>query len=331
MFDGVAGTTAVTLTANRTAAAAPIADLAVEAEREEERPAGEQLKRPGAELGDGRDRAPARLPEDAAGRCGPASALADRASDAGDPALAVGRDQRGASSTTTSSSSGASETRKTFSVLDWKRSVVLTMIPPSIDQGDDVERRLGDDGADQHRERLAHAADPAGEDHRPGGLAEAGRQGRRHQHPDHRRRGDVAAADGRPGSAARTIAVQEAARTNSEATIRAQATATQVTSEPTMLSATLSTPIFRAARAVSPMPSTAGDAEADPARGAAAAPPAGARVEARRGAWRAAGAAVEPDQPEAAGDGLGLADRGRHGPHRALVDLGDLVGDPGQA
>ena len=47
MFDGVAGTTAVTLTANRTAAAAPIPIAArVEPERGEQREAGEQLHRP---------------------------------------------------------------------------------------------------------------------------------------------------------------------------------------------------------------------------------------------------------------------------------------------
>ena len=40
------------------------ADLVVEAERGEQRPAGEQLQRPGAELGEGGERARAGLPED---------------------------------------------------------------------------------------------------------------------------------------------------------------------------------------------------------------------------------------------------------------------------
>ena len=59
---------------------------------------------------------------------------------------------------------------------------------------------------------------------------------------------------GRRGSAARTIQYQEAARKKSESAISAQATRTQVRSERTMLSTTFSTPIFRAAMAVSPTP-----------------------------------------------------------------------------
>ena len=114
-------------------------------------------------------------------------------------------------------------------------------------QGDEVEQGLGYQGAEQHREGLPHAADAASQRHRPGRLAEAGRQGRRHQHADHRRRGDVAAADGRVGSAARTIQYQEAARKKSESAIRPQATQTQLRSERTMLSTTLSMPIFCAA------------------------------------------------------------------------------------
>ena len=74
-----------------------------------------------------------------------------------------------------------------------------------------LKRRLGDEGAEQDRERLAEPADPAGDDHRPRGLAEAGRQRRRHQHPDHRRRGEVAAAQDRgPGSAERAVRYQAA-------------------------------------------------------------------------------------------------------------------------
>ena len=71
MFDGVAGITAVTLTANRTAAAAPIPTRLVEPERGEQRVAGEQLQSPGAELGDGGDRAAARVAEDDEAACGP--------------------------------------------------------------------------------------------------------------------------------------------------------------------------------------------------------------------------------------------------------------------
>ncbi len=52
----------------------------------------------------------------------------------------------------------------------------------------------------------------------------------------------------RPGSAARAIATQEAARANIAAIISTQATSTQVRSLPMTLLATLSTPILRAAR-----------------------------------------------------------------------------------
>ena len=71
---------------------------------------------------------------------------------------------------------------------------------------------------------------------------------------------------GRFGNAARTIQYQEAARKKSERAIRAQATSTQVRSERTMLSTTLSTPIFCAAIAVRPSPSGGGGGEADAAR-----------------------------------------------------------------
>ena len=65
---------------------------------------------------------------------------------------------------------------------------------------------------------------------------------------------------GRFGSAARTIQYQEAARKKSEAAISPQAISTQVKLERTMLSTTLSTPIFWAARTVRPMPRMAATA-----------------------------------------------------------------------
>jgi hypothetical protein len=62
-------------------------------------------------------------------------------------------------------------------------------------QGDDVQHRLGDDGAEEHGERVPHAPSPTGEHHRAGWLAEAGWQGGRHEDADHRGRGDVTAAN----------------------------------------------------------------------------------------------------------------------------------------
>ena len=106
----------------------------------------------------------------------------------------------------------------------------------------------------QDRERLPHATGAAGKRNGTRRLAEARRQRRRHQHADHRRRGNVAAAQRRLGSAARTIQYQEAARRKSELAISAQASRTRVRFERTMLSSTLSTPIFCAASAVSPIP-----------------------------------------------------------------------------
>ena len=73
---------------------------------------------------------------------------------------------------------------------------------------------------------------------------------------------------GNRGSAERAIANQAAARRNSEATISAVAAMTHERSERTIDWTTLSRPIRLAAITLSPAPSSAGDAEADPARDA---------------------------------------------------------------
>ena len=230
MFDGVAGITAVTLTANRTAAAAPIPIAASRPERDEQRVAGERAGAPRRRAGRRRgDRAAARIAEDgepdahldAARRGSPRSrARPGRSRSAGRaPARAA---------TATSSSSGARLNRKSCSELEWKRSVEETMITPSSTSASDVEHRLRDQGAEQDRERLAHPADAAGEHHRAGRLAEAGRQRRRHQHPDHRRRGDVAAAQRSPRQRRRARSrYQEPARRNIDGHISAAAISTQ--------------------------------------------------------------------------------------------------------
>ena len=170
--------------------------LAVEAERVEQRPAGGELDRPGGRAGRrrrrrrgaGRGRPRGRPAPGPARRCRAAPSRARRP-------LPLRRISIGAIRTTTSSSSGTRLKAKSFWVPEWKSGVVETMITPSSDQGDQVEHRLRDQGPEQDREGFPHAAGAAGEGQRARRLAEAGRQGRRHQHADHRRRGDVAAAD----------------------------------------------------------------------------------------------------------------------------------------
>ena len=134
---------------------------------------------------------------------------------------------------------------------------------------------------------------------------------------------------GRLGSAARAIQNQDAARTNSESPISAQAIITQPKSDRTMLSTTFETPILLAASAVRPMPRTPATPRAS--RRAARRPhPAFASrlgIERRKpagGPWRAA---VGAHQANLAGDPL--AGRCRlGGGDRPLIDMADLVGDP---
>ena len=231
--------------------------LAVEAERGEQRPAGGELDRPGAELRRGGERAPAAGRGRPRGRPGPGPAPgAARAPSLASRPLPLRRVSIGATSTTSSTTSGTKLKAKSFWVLEWKRSVVETMITPSRTQGDDVEQRLRDERAEEDGEGLAHAAGPARERERPGRLAEAGRQRRRHQHADHRRRGHVAAAD-------RAVGQRRAARSSTRRRRGRRArgpsaprrSGPRSTSERTMLSTTLSTPILRAASTVRPTPS----------------------------------------------------------------------------
>ena len=144
------------------------------------------------------------------------------------------------------------------SELEWKRSVEETMITPSATRATrlstDCETRVPSSTG----QRLAHPARAPGEDHRPSRLAEARRQRRRHQYPDHGRRGDVAAAQ---GAARQRRAWQSSTRNWRGGTSRPSsapvATRTQVASERTMLLTTWSTPTRRAAMKVSPRPISA--------------------------------------------------------------------------
>ena len=158
MFDGVTGTTAVTLTAKRTAAAAPIPALPVEAERVEQRPAGRQLDRPGAELGGRGGGALARVAEDLQ-----ASADLDHrpvrgGADPGQPAVAVAphhqrrdedddeQDQRHQAEGEELLGAGVEERRGRDDDHPEQR------------QRHQVEQRLRDQGAEQDREGLPHPA-----------------------------------------------------------------------------------------------------------------------------------------------------------------------------
>ncbi len=111
---------------------------------------------------------------------------------------------------------------------------------------------------------------------------------------------------GRLGRAARAIQYQEAARKKSELAISAQAIRTQVRLERTMLSTTLSMPIFCAASTVRPTPMT--PATASPSRRATARPRlparAGARVERRQALGRPLRPAVGRPQARPVGDAL---------------------------
>ena len=202
MFEGVAGTTAVTLTAKRTAAAAPIPAWSLRPRAASKRPAGARAGSPRRPAG----RLPAALPRRGlrkmrrpARTCSsaPCSGLAKPCH----AAVSVAAHQRRAQQ-----HDHQQDQRQEAEGEELLGAGVEEVGGGDDDrskhrQGDEVEQRLGDQGAEQHREGLAHAADPPRQRHRPRRLAQARGQGRRHQHPDHRRRGDVAAAH-RAGTAA---------------------------------------------------------------------------------------------------------------------------------
>ena len=249
MFDGVAGITAVTLTANRTAAAPPIPIVAVEPHRHGERVTGGDLDRPGGELGgaaSGPRRGSRKIARPRRTRI---SASLRHRREPGDPARPRSADERRCER------DRDQQQRRREADQEQVLGAAVEEVgradddDPEQHQGEDVERRLRDQGAEQDRERLPEPADPAGDDHRPGGLAEAGRQRRRHQHPDHRRRGEVAAAQDRGGE--RRAGGQIPGRRAEEhrsAHERRRRPAPRPRSERTALSTTLSKPIRCAAR-----------------------------------------------------------------------------------
>ena len=257
MFDGVTGTTAVTLTAKRTAAAAPIP-----ARSSRPRAASSAQQAPSWIAQAPSCAAEARMPCRGSRKtvrpartwisapCSAAPSLASRP-------LPLRRVSRGATRTTSSSTIGTKLKAKIFWVLEWKRGVVEMMITPSSSRATmlsivcetRVPIRTGNVSRTRPVRRESESA-RAGSPSRAGRVADISTPIIVAEVTSRRR-------TGRLGSAARTIQYQDAARKKSERAIRPEAISTQVTSERTMLSTTLSTPILRAASAVRPMPSTA--------------------------------------------------------------------------
>ena len=238
MFDGVAGTTAVTLTAKRQAAAAPIAtwwsrpSAANRAQQESSWRNQAKSCAPAANeplRGSRNTVRPLRACWSA-----PRTALMPRAIRPWPFTFT----SDGAISTASRTSSGAVETRKSFWVLAWKRSVVETMIPPSRTRAKmlsavcetSVPIRTGNVSRirPMWRERTIALA---GSPRRAGNVADINTPIIVAEVTSRRRRWYR-------GSAARVIAIQEAARANIAATIRAQAISTHFTSESMMLLAT---------------------------------------------------------------------------------------------
>ena len=91
--------------------------------------------------------------------------------------------------------SGTKLKANSFWVLEWKSGVVETMITPSRTRATMLSIVCETRVPSRTGKVSRIAPGPARERQRARRLAEAGRQRRRHQHADHRRRGDVAAAD----------------------------------------------------------------------------------------------------------------------------------------
>ena len=172
------------------------ARLVVEAERVEQRPAGGELDRPSTELGGRGGGTAARIAEDSEARPHLDQRPVQGGAGTGEAAAAVAphqhwRDQddeeeqqRHQAEDEQLLGAGVKERRRGDDDHSEQR------------QRHQVEQRLRDQGPEQDREGFPHPPGAAGEGEGARRLAEAGWQGRRHQHPDHRRRGDVAAAHG---------------------------------------------------------------------------------------------------------------------------------------
>ena len=240
MFDGVAGTTAVTLTANRTAAAAPIPTPCMPSASN--RTAQAESWTPHAPSWAAVASDPYRGSRNTLSPLRTRSSAARIASDirARRP-VPIGRlTTTGARITTRSRTSGTKLNTKSFVDPEWNRSVDATMITPSSARAaifstvweTSVPRRTGNVNR-MRPVRRAKTMARAGSPRRAGSVADM--------------RTPIIVAEvtsrrrsGRCGSAARAISSQEAARRNIEAIIRAVAISTHLRSERTMLAMTWS-------------------------------------------------------------------------------------------
>ena len=242
--------------------------LAVEAERGEQRPAGAELDRPGAELRRRRRAVPDAGRGRPRGRPGPGSAPGA----ARRPASPAGRCRCAGSASgrragRAAATSGTKLKAKIFWVLEWKSGVVETMITPSRTRATmlssvcetSVPMITGNVSRMRPVRRESESA-RAGSPSRAGRVADISTPIIVAEVTSRRR-------TGRLGSAAPTIQYQEAARKKRERAIRAEGD-----QDPGHVG------VGRCSRrrcrrrscarraAVRPTPSSAGDAEADPAR-----------------------------------------------------------------
>ena len=246
MFDGVAGTTAVTLTANRTAAAAPMLTWWSRPRAANSAQQASSCRAHAPSWATRRDRAAARVLEDV--QPGPdldQSAARIEATARADPALPLARTKTGASSTATSSSSGARRDQEELLGARVEEVGGETMIPPSSGRATMLsavwETSVPISTVKVSRIRPTRRASTialAGSPSRAGSVADISTPIIVAEVTSRRR-------TGRPGSAARAIETQEPrAGEHRRPTIRAQATSTQVEVGADHALGDLSTPIL---------------------------------------------------------------------------------------
>ena len=178
------------LTANRTRGGRGQPRLVAEPQRDQQDVARQPLQGPGAELRHGRDHPQARAPEHH-----------QAGAHAGHGPPALGHQRVRAPEATVRGAVPQRHRRQQHERQQSQRGdrshhQRVLVAAEEIDrrehdsaqneQGDDVEQRLGDDGAEHHRQVLSRPPGAASHHQRPGGLAQAGRQGRGHEHPDER-------------------------------------------------------------------------------------------------------------------------------------------------
>ena len=336
MLDGVAGHDRGHVDGEQDRGGGADAHVPAEPERLEQRRAGEQLDAPGAELRAGRDAGRG------AGRGRPEGPCAHEAAHREPrPRCAPRARSRSCRTTTGASTHGDQQQERREAEQEEARRARVEQVGRGDDdhaqqrQRDDVQRRLRDQRAEQHRERLAHASRAAGQHHGARRLAEARRERGRHQDPDHRRRGHVAAAQraARQRRAGDRVPGRRRAAA-SRPSSGAVAISTQPASERTMLATTFwsADPVrgerrqADAEHARDAEPDAPGDAVARHRLG-------GRRVERGKPAGRAPRARRRSGASPAAGRDARSLVAGSGARWASLVDLLDLLGDarPGVA